>query len=193
MVVFVPGLVGAQPVVAGGGVSPIIIQAIEQDILALRAAGYDDQQIFAYLLNKYGNVGFGYGGTGYGSYGTYGYGGLSYGTNGYGYGYPYRRFALGYPYGGYGGLGYGGYGSGGGIVGRGGRGVGRVSPQQLRNVYRNFTNNHPRNRINSPSIRQKAVGRNNRQNAGISQRNVKAQAGRHNHLKAGKSRSRPHP
>ena len=55
LVVFVPGLVKAQPVVAGGGVggvSPLLIQAIEQDILALQAAGFNDQQIFAYLLKS---------------------------------------------------------------------------------------------------------------------------------------------
>lgn len=84
LVICVPAFVEAQPVSTGGGiggVSPLLIQAIESDILAPQAAGFNDQQIFAYLLNKYGNVGVGYGGTGYGSPG--------YGANGYGYAYPY--------------------------------------------------------------------------------------------------------
>ena len=200
MVVCVPAFVEAQPVVTGGGVggvSPLLIQAIESDILALQAAGFNDQQIFAYLLNKYGNIGVGYGGTGYGSpgygtngygygypyqglgqgYGGTGYGSPGYGTNGYGYGYPYRRFGLGY------GRGNGGF---------GGRGVRRISPQQLQTVYRNFVNKHPRNRIKSPSIRQNAIGRNNRQNVGISQRHVKAQAGRNNRSRSGRTHVMAH-
>ncbi len=193
MVVSVPSFVQAQPVGVGGGISPLVIQSIESDILALQAAGLNDQQILAYLLNKYGYVGTANGGLGYGypnqgygqgyPYGGYGNGG--YGNGGYGNG--------GYGNGGYGGYGNNGYGSGGygygGMAGRRFRGVRRISPQQLQTVFRNFTNKHPRNHITSPSVRRMATGKNN--HAGMIQRHAKAPSGRRNHLMARRTHVRP--